>query len=89
MSAMPIFRSILFVNPKLKPNPVDVFHFDALVETEVFSQTGDEHIQASAQKIIVFAPDGFKNIGAFHHLVFVLVQQLEQIRLLFSVRVSE
>ena len=42
---------------KLKPNPVHILNLDPLILLQVLPQAGNKHIQAPAQKIIVFAPD--------------------------------
>lgn len=59
---------------KLKPNPVHILNPDPLVLLQVLPQAGNKHIQASAQKIIVFAPNLFQNGRTADHLAPVAHQ---------------
>ena len=58
---------------------MDVFHFYPVVEHEVFAQAGYEYVEAAPEEVIIFAPDGFQDKGAFNDLIPVLIQEFKQV----------
>ena len=53
---------------------MDVFHFDPVVQTQVFTQSWYKDIKATTKEVVVFTPNGNENKGALHYLIAVFVE---------------
>ena len=61
----------LLLHPKDKSHAIYILNPDAVRVVQVFSQSGNKHIQASAQKIIVLAPELYQDVFPAQDLVLM------------------
>ena len=67
-------------NYQLKSHTMNIFNGDPGIFLQVFSEAGNEHIQASSQKIIITAPNLLEQFFAGNELVLLRDQVAKHFR---------